>query len=191
MLPAVLLHLPSPQDLPFIPRPPESHHAFGAGFLFIGAMITAESLAGKVWHANMLRRLAFPAMLVFLGWGMIAVAFLEPNARLVHLTMGLPLVAGGWAEGRYRLGELDRRYADVFIVPALVLAAIDTAFFHLNNPPGSAIYITHSLLALLALTIAALRLYQSQQLDSVWRSLFIAMAIVAVGLDLWIDAFFQ
>ena len=131
---SLLLHLPTPADLPWIPRPAESHHVFGAGLLFVAVLLAVESLAGKVWHRSMVRRMLFPGILIFLGWGMVAVAFIEPNARLVHVTMGLPMIAGGWAEARYRMGELDRRYADALVVPALMLASVDTLGFHLVGP---------------------------------------------------------
>jgi len=184
-----LLHLPTPDDLPWIPRPAESHHAFGAGLMFVGAMISAESLAGGVWHRSLPRRLLFPAVLVLLGWGMVAVAFIEPNARVVHVTMGLPMIAGGWAEARYRMGELDRKYADVFIIPALVLAAFEILGFHLSGP--GPVVAAHVGLAALTIVIAGLRLYQSAKPDSTARSLLISAGIVAIGVDLWLDAFLQ
>jgi len=184
-----LLHLPTPDDLPWIPRPAESHHAFGAGLMFVGAMISAESLAGGVWHRSVSRKLLFPAVLVLLGWGMVAVAFIEPNARVVHVTMGLPMIAGGWAEARHRMGELERKYADVFIVPALVLAAFEILAFHLSGPPP--VVAAHVGLAALTVVLAGLRLYQSAKPDSPLRALLISAAIVAIGLDLWLDALLQ
>src|SRR5262245_45988434 len=132
----LLLHLPTPEDWPWIPRPAESHHTFAAGFMVVAGLMAAEALAGSVWHRAMWRRMMFPATLVFMGWGMGLVAFIEPQARLVHVIMGLPLVVGGWAEYRYRLGEISRKVADAFIVPALLLAAFDTLAFHLDGPPG-------------------------------------------------------
>jgi hypothetical protein len=187
MLTPVLLHLPTPADLPWIPRPAESHHAFAAGFLFIGSVLSIEALAGGVWQRNLARRMLFPAILVFLGWGMIAVAFIEPAARLVHVTMGLPMIAGGWAEARYRQNELDRRVADAFIVPALVLAAVDVLFFHLSGP--RTVVLSHAGLGVMVLVIAALRLYQSAKPEALSRALYIAFAILAMCPILWIDAF--
>jgi hypothetical protein len=184
-----LLHLPTPDDLPWIPRPAESHHAFGAGLIFIAVLLVVEALAGKVWHRSMARRMLFPGILVFLGWGMVLVAFIEPSARLVHVTMGLPMIAGGWAEGRYRLGEIDRRYADALIVPALVLASIDTLGFHVSG--DMPVIVSHVGLGIMVLVIAALRLYQSAMPASLNRSLLISLAIAFVGLDLWLDALFQ
>jgi hypothetical protein len=184
-----LLHLPTPTDLPWVPRPAESHHVFGAGLFFIAALIAVESLSGKVWHRSMVRRMLFPGILVFLGWGMILVAFIEPSARLVHVSMGLPMIAGGWAEARYRLGLLDRKYADALVVPALVLAAVDTLGFHLSG--DTAVVMSHTGLGLLVLVIAGLRLYQSGQLASTPRSLMISVVLALMGLDLWVDAFFQ
>ena len=189
LLQPILLHLPTPDDLPWLPRPYESHHVFGAGMLFVAMLIGAEALAGEVWHRNMLRRMLFPVILVFLGWGMIVVAFIEPAARLVHVTMGLPMIAGGWAEARYRLGEIDRRYADALIIPALFLGAIDTLGFHLSGP--TPVVLSHAGLGFLVFGIAWLRFYQSGQPKSLNRALLVSLGLVAVTLDLWIDAFFQ
>jgi hypothetical protein len=184
-----LLHLPTPEELAFIPRPAESHHAFGAGLLLVAALIAVESLSGAVWHRSMVRRLLFPAVLVFLGWGMVVVAFIEPNARLVHVIMGLPMIAGGWAEAKYRLGELDRKFADALIVPALVLAGIDVLGFHLSGP--TPVVASHAALGVLVIGMAGLRLYQSAQPSSVYRSMLISLGLVAIGLVLWMDSFFQ
>jgi hypothetical protein len=189
VLQPVLLHLPTPEDIYWIPRPAESHHVFGAGLLLVASLIAVEALAGSVWHRSMFRRMLFPAILVFLGWGMILVAFIEPNARLVHVTMGLPMIAGGWAEARYRLGEIDRRYADALVAPALVLAAVDTLGFHLTGP--APVVISHIGLGLIVLGLAGLRLYQSNQPKSLPRSLLISLALALIAVDLWVDAFFQ
>jgi hypothetical protein len=189
LLQPVLLHLPTPEDIYWIPRPAESHHVFGAGLLLVASLIAVEALSGSVWHRSMFRRMLFPAILVFLGWGMILVAFIEPNARLVHVTMGLPMIAGGWAEARYRLGEIDRRYADVLVVPALILAAVDTLGFHLSGP--SAVVYSHLGLGLIVIVIAWLRLHQSAKPASLARALLISFALTALALDLWVDAFFQ
>jgi len=185
----VLLHLPTPEDIYWIPRPPESHHVFGAGLLFVATLIAVEALAGSVWHRSLLRRMLFPVILVFLGWGMVLVAFIEPAARLVHVTMGIPMIAGGWAEARYRLGEIDRTYADVLVVPALILAAVDTLGFHLNGPEP--VVYSHLGLGLIVIVIAWLRVHQSARPASLARALVISLALTGLALDLWVDAFFQ
>jgi hypothetical protein len=189
LLQPVLLHLPTPEDLYWIPRPAESHHVFGAGLFLVAAIIAVEALAGCVWHRSLLRRMLFPVILVFLGWGMVLVALIEPAARLVHVSMGLPMIAGGWAEARYRLGEIDRRYADVLVVPALILAAVDTLVFHVTGP--TAVVVSHVGLGILVLALAWLRLQQSAQPRSVARALLISFALATLALDLWVDAFFQ
>ena len=170
-------------------QPAESHHLFGAGFLFIGSLMAVEAFAGGVWHRSRARTLLFPAILVFLGWGMIVVTFIEPNARLVHFSMGVPMIAGGWAEARSRLDGFPRKYADILIVSGLVLASLETMAFHLNG--SMPIVVTHVGIITLALTIAGLRLYQTGNPASLARSLLISVAIVAIGLDLWVDGFFQ
>lgn len=184
-----LLHIPTPAELWWIPRPDESHHVFGAGLILIAALIAIESVAGAVWHRSMLRRMLFPCILIFLGIGMVLVALIEPYARIVHVTMGLPMMAGGWAEARYRMGLMERRYADALVVPALVLAAIDTLAFHVSG--DRLVVISHVLLGVLVLVLAGLRLYQSGQPASLGRSLLMSLTIALVGLDLWLDAFFQ
>ncbi len=186
---ALLLHIPTPEELWWIPRPPESHHVFGAGLLLVAALIAAEALAGEVWHRSMVRRMTFPAILIFLGWGLVLVAFIEPYARIVHVTMGLPMIVGGWAEARYRLGELDRKYADALVVPALGLAAFDTIAFHTTGELP--VVISHVGIGLLVVAVAGLRLYQSAQPQSVPRALLISAVLVLLAGDLWLDAFFQ
>jgi hypothetical protein len=131
----------------------------------------------------------FPGVLVFLGWGMVLVAFVEPAARLVHVTMGIPMIAGGWAEARYRLGEIDRKYADVLVVPALILASIDTLGFHVSGP--TPVVASHVGLGIIVLGIAWLRFNQSQKPASLYRALAISLALAVLALDLWADAFFQ
>lgn len=184
----LLLHIGG--NLRFL-RPAESHHAFGAGFLFIGALMTVESLSGQVWHRSRMRTLIFPMILIFLGWGMLAVTAFEPRARVVHLSMGLPMIAGGWAEARSRLENFPHRYADAFIVAGLVMSSIDTVIFHLNGAPTSAVVLSHGGLAIIALIVAALRIYQSGAPQSLGRSLLVSAAVTAIALDLWIDALFQ
>src|SRR3989304_46796 len=85
-------------------QPAESHHVFGAGFLFIGSLMTVEGLSGRVWHRSRARTLMFPAVLILLGWGMIAVTAIEPRAR--PLLISLALVAIGmdlWLDGFFQL----------------------------------------------------------------------------------------
>jgi hypothetical protein len=185
----LLLHLPTPEELPWIPRPAESHHTFAAGFLVIAGLMSAEALSGSVWHRSYFRRMLFPAMLVFMGWGMVVVAFIEPQARLVHVVMGLPLVIGGWAEHRYRMGEIHRKLADALIVPALLLAAFDTLAFHLDGPPG--VVYSHMALGLMVVAIAVARVYQSGRPDSLHRALLISVTIVAMSGTLLVDSFLQ
>jgi hypothetical protein len=131
----------------------------------------------------------FPVILVVLGWGLVLVAFIEPQARVVHVTMGLPMIVGGWAEARYRLGEIDRKFADALIVPALGLAAFDTLAFHTTGT--APVVISHVGLGMLVFLVAGLRLYQSGAPQSLPRALLISLALVLLAGDLWIDAFFQ
>lgn len=184
-----LLHISS--DHPYFPRPAESHRAFGAGFILIGVLLGAESLAGRVWYRSRLRSLIFPATLIFFGWGMLAVTVIEPDARFAHFAMGMPMMVGGWTEARVRSGDMQRRYADLFIVAALLFSALETSLYHLSGPPGGGIFITHASLALTALLIAGLRLYQGQRPASLTRSMLVSAAVISFGIQLYIDSIFQ
>jgi hypothetical protein len=172
-------------------KPAESHHVFGAGFLLIGALLAVEGLAGGVWHENKLRSMIFPAVLVTMGAGMLAVTIIEPGARIAHFAMGMPLALGGWAEARHRDGLMSRRYADVLIVLGLLFAAVETGLFHLGADQARGVFLSHVGLIVMALVIAALRLYQGRAPASLPRSLVMAGAIVVVGLILFTDSQFQ
>jgi len=128
--------------------------------------------------------------LIMLGCGMLAVTVIEPNARIAHFAMGLPMIIGGWTEARYRLGTMPRAYADAFIIPALVFAAIDTALFHLTGPLTSGGFITHASLAITAVGIAALRYYESGNTASHARGLAVCAAVLLVSIELYADAIF-
>jgi hypothetical protein len=80
----------------FVPEPPESHHWFGAGFLFIGVLLLIESLAGGVWHRSRLRTMIWPLSAMLIGEGLVIVAFLDPQDRLIHLTVGVLVLVAGW-----------------------------------------------------------------------------------------------
>ena len=187
-IPVVFLHL-SPEH-GYIPRPAESHHTFGSGFILVSSLMVAERLSGKVWFRSRLRTMIFPATLVMLGWGMLAVTAIEPNARIAHFAMGVPMVVGGWAEYRCRLGQMPRRYADAFIIPALFFAAIDTAGFHLQGSPTSGGFITHASIAVTALWIAGLRYYESANTASLARGIAVSMGVMLISFELYADALF-
>ena len=180
-----LLHI---GDLRFI-EPAESHHLFGAGFLFIGAVMALEGLSGRVWHRSRLRTVTFPAILVLLGWGLIFVSAVEPRARVVHFSMAFPMIAGGWAEARSRLEDFPRKYADVFIVAGIGAAGLETLLFHLTGP--APVVAVHVSLVVVAVAVAGLRLYQSARQQSLARSLLLSGAVMALGAATWVDAFFQ
>ncbi len=185
----VLLHLST--DHLWVPRPPESHHIFGAGFFLLGFVLLMEAFAGGVWYRSRLRTLIFPVTLVLLGWGMLAVTVIEPEARIAHFAMGLPMTIGGWAEARHRFGHMSRRRVDAFLVPALLFAALETGLFHVDPPLTGADALIHSSLALTALLIALLRYYQSFNVTSLGRSVAIACAVLLVGFELNLDGFLQ
>ncbi|HEY7270109.1 MAG TPA: hypothetical protein VH951_09805 [Dehalococcoidia bacterium] len=178
-------------NAPWVPRPAESHDTFGSGFLLVGAIMTAEKLSGSVWHRNLLRTMIFPAILVILGWGMLIVVFVETQARIAHVSMGLPMIAGGWAEARYRLGQTRRAYTDMLIVPSLVLAAVDTGFFHLSGNSSEGVLLAHVSLVFSALLLAFFRAFEGQDVRSLNRSLIICGLVLLLSLQLYADGYFQ
>jgi hypothetical protein len=188
--PAVLLHLGVGINSPWVPRPPESHHSFGSGFILLSMLMVAERLSGSVWYRSRFRMMIFPATLVILGWGMLAVTAIEPRARMAHLAMGTPMIVGGWAEARYRLGQLPRSYADLFIIPALFFAAVDTAAFHLSGSPTSPGFLTHASLAVTAVMLAGFRYYESGDVASLGRGLTMSMGVLLIAFELYADALF-
>jgi hypothetical protein len=167
----------------FIPEPAESHHLFGAGFLVIGALLVVEVLAGSVWHRNKLRTLIWPTAVMFLGVGMVAVTALEPDDRVIHLSIGLVMLAAGYVEARHRLGYTSRATANLFIVPALIAGGLEIGAFHFHgslNNSGT----VHVLLGITAGTLALVRLYQAWQPISVPRHALMGVVVMGLAFEL-------
>ncbi len=167
----------------YIPEPTESHHLFGAAFLFIGVLLIVETLAGSVWHRNRLRTTLWPAAIMSLGAGMVVVTAIEPNDRLIHFTIGIIMLAAGWLEYRHRMGEIPRRTADLLIVPALIAGALEIGVFHFHgsfNNFGS----VHVLLGVTAAMMALVRVYQSRLLTSPPRHAFMGVMVIALAFEL-------
>ena len=167
----------------YIPLPQESHHLFGAAFLFVGVLLVVETLAGHVWHRNRLRTLMWPATIMVLGAGMLAVVALDPDARLIHFTIGLILLAAGWVEYRHRQRELPRGVADLWIVPALIAGGLEIGVFHFHGSLSNSGSV-HLLLGLTAGLMAPVRLYQTRLLTSMPRHAFMGVLAIALGLEL-------
>ncbi len=167
----------------YIPEPAESHHLFGAAFLFIGVLLIVETLAGSVWHRNRLRTTLWPAAIMSLGAGMVAVTALEPNDRLIHFTIGMIMLAAGWLEYRHRMGEVSRRTADLLIVPALIAGGLEIGVFHFHgsfNNFGS----VHVLMGVTAAAMAFVRVYQSRLLTSPPRHALMGVMVIALAFEL-------
>ncbi len=167
----------------YIPEPAESHHLFGAAFLFIGLLLIVETLAGSVWHRNRLRTTLWPAAIMSLGAGMVAVTALEPDDRLIHFTIGIIMLAAGWFEYRHRMGEVPRRTADLLIVPALIAGGLEIGVFHFHgsfNNFGA----VHVLLGVTAAMMALVRVYQSRLLTSPPRHALMGVVVIALAFEL-------
>jgi hypothetical protein len=167
----------------YIPEPAESHHLFGAAFLFIGVLLIVETLAGSVWHRNRLRAAIWPASIMVLGAGMVAVTALDPNDRLIHFTIGMIMLAAGWFEYRHRMGEIPRRTADLLIVPALIAGALEIGVFHFHgsfNNSGT----VHVLLGVTTAVMAFARFYQSRLITSPPRHALMGVMVIALAFEL-------
>ncbi len=167
----------------YIPEPAESHHLFGAGFLFLGALLLAETLAGTVWHRNRLRTLIWPGAIIFLGGGMLAVVALDPEDRTIHFTIGLLMMAAGWFELRYRLREIPRRSADLLIVPALIAGGLEIGAFHFHGSLTNS-GLVHVLMGITAGSMALVRVYQSRLLTSMPRHAMMGVVVMALAFEL-------
>lgn len=154
-------------------------------------MLVAETLAGGVWYRSRVRTLMFPLTLSVLGCGMLAVTVVEPSARIAHFAMGTPMTVGGWAEARLREGTMRRKYADALLISGLLFAAFETAAFHLAGSSTTGVLASHAGIVVAGAVLAGLRFYQSKQPAALVRSLLIDIAILLVGLDLFVDSMFQ
>ena len=167
----------------YIPEPAESHHLFGAAFLFIGVLLIVETLAGSVWHRNRLRTTLWPAAIMSLGAGMVVVTALEPNDRLIHFTIGIIMLAAGWFEYRYRMGEVSRRTADLLILPALIAGALEIGVFHFHGSFNNSASV-HVLLGVTTALMVFVRVYQSRLITSPPRHALMGVMVIALAFEL-------
>ena len=166
----------------FVPQPTESHHWFGAGFLFFGAILLVESVAGGVWFRSKLRSALWPAGAMFMGEGLVIVAFLDPQDRLIHLSVGILVLIAGWVEMRYRFGQTSRFSADIFVVPALLSSGFEMGVVHGKGEMITAI--GHGVMGMTAAMMAGARIYQARQPTSLGRSLLTGSLITCLALIL-------
>ncbi len=167
-----------------IPLPWENHRLFGAGFLFVAVLLIVEALAGGVWFREGWRRDIWPAILLVLGCGLLAVAVIDPNDRLIHTSMGLILIVAGVAERRYRHGRMRLRHANVFVIAALLVAGLEVGVFHTHGAVTSQGFAVHALLGVTAALMAPARFWYAQQPTSMWRSALIGVLMLILALEL-------
>ena len=169
----------------YIPEPQESHHLFGAGFLFVGVLLVVEAIAGSVWHRSRLRTLIWPTAVIVMGGGMLIVTAVDPDDRVIHFTIGLLMLAGGLFEARYRLGYIPRATANLLIIPALIGGGLEIGVFHLHGSLSLTSSATvHILLGLTAGGMALVRVYQGWQLTSAPRSALMGVLVMALAFEL-------
>ena len=168
----------------FMPQPFESHHWFGAGFLFVGVLLVIECIAGGVWFRSKLRTAIWPVVAMSMGEGLIIVSFIDPNERLIHFTVGVLVLVAGWQELRFRLGQTTRFVADVMVVPALLASAFEMGVIHGKGDAFTAI--GHGAMGFTAAMMAGARLYQAREPRSMARSMLTGVLVITLALILLI-----
>jgi hypothetical protein len=163
-------------------EPAESHRFFGAGFVFLGVLLIVETIAGNVWFRNKIRAAIWPLMAMGAGEGLIIVAVLDPNDRIVHFSVGVMVLIAGWLEMRYRFGQLGRFAADAFVVPALLAAGFEMGVVH-----GRGDWFTaagHMAMGMTAAMMAGARIYQARAPWSLPRTAATGALVMTLGLIL-------
>lgn len=178
-MPELVLHLGHYSS---ILTPPESHRFFGAGFLFLGVLLVAETLAGNVWFRSRIRGAIWPLMAIGIGEGLIVVSFLDPRDRVIHLTVGLLVVVAGWLEMRYRSGQLGRSAADLVVVPALLASGFEMGVVHGKGDAFTAA--GHMAMGATAAMMAGARIVEARDPSSVPRRLAIGVLVIVLSLIL-------
>jgi hypothetical protein len=168
----------------YIPYPDESHRIFGVGFLILGALFVAEALSGSVWHRNQLRTELWPATLMLLGWGLLIVTLIEPGDRIIHASVGAILLAAGLVERRHRHGLISRRTADLAVILAIAVGAMEMGVFHSHGELTSRGFIVHATYGVTGAAVAAGRLYQAGDIFSLRRSVAVGLIVIVLGLEL-------
>ena len=168
----------------FIPQPTESHHWFGAGFLFVGVLLVVECLAGGVWFRSKLRAAIWPLVAMSMGEGLIIVSFLDPNERVIHFTVGVLVLAAGWQELRFRSSRASRFSADIMVVPALLASGFEMGVIHGKGDTFTAA--GHVAMGFTAAMMAGARLYQAREPRSMARSMLTGWLVITLALILLI-----
>lgn len=152
--------------------------------MVISAVLAVEALAGGVWFRQSWRREIWPAVLVILGWGMVAVALIDPNDRAIHVLIGFMMLTAGIAERRYRYGQMSLQQANLFLVPALIAGGLEIGVFHSHGGMTSHGFLTHAAYGTTATMLAPIRLYQSRAPQSAGRSALMAAGVFVLALQL-------
>ena len=167
-----------------IPLPWENHRLFGAAFLLVAVLLSVEALAGGVWFRIGWRRDIWPGVLMLLGWGLIAVALIDPNDRPIHAVMGAVMIVAGIAERRCRYGEMSLSQANLFVIPAMIAGGMEVGVFHSHGSATSQEFMVHALLGITAAMMAPARFYWSLAPQSLWRSALVAMLFLILSMEL-------
>lgn len=163
---------------------PPGHPLFGVAFLFIGSLLVVETLAGQVWFRSRLRTMLWPATVILAGLGMLVVSYVQPSQKTLHLSLALLLLAGGYFEARYRLGQIPKTTADLVVIPALILAGLVSGPMHISGPMSSLAAQAHLLVGLMGFALAGIRLTQVRFGSSVALDAGFGMGVMLLGLSL-------
>lgn len=169
----------------FIPSGVEVHWLSGAAFLFVGALLVVEALAGRVWYRGYAGRLIWPAAVIAVGIGSLISAYLGPTDKAAHALLGISLVVGGLFEGGYRVGRVQRGTGDVFVISALILGGFIIGPLHLQGSIiGSVPTQIHLLLGLTGFAMAGIRIMQRSHPSSALVAGSFGVLMVALAFQL-------
>jgi hypothetical protein len=161
------------------------HPFFGAGFLFVGSLMVVELLAGGVWSRAFWRRMLWPGALLLAGAGMLAVSYVQPDTKSLHLTLAMLLLLGGYVEGQYRLGKISRTSADAFAIPALIVGGFVIGPLHAN---GNMVYNTmaqmHLLVGVVGWILAGVKIMRVRFGPTLALEYSFASGVMMLGLSL-------
>ena len=160
------------------------HPFFGAMFLFVGALLVVEILAGPVWHRARWRTMLWPASLIVSGFGMLAVTAVQPDQKGLHLMLVVLLFIGGFFEARYRLGQITRTTADGFAIPALILGGFVIGPMHASGPITNPVALIHQFVGVVCWMLAGIRLMQYRWGSTAALDTTFGCGVMMLGLSL-------
>lgn len=160
------------------------HPFFGALFVFLGSILIVELLAGNVWRRSVLRRLMWPGALVLMGLALVLVSVVQSTDKTLHFTLAVLFLSGGLMEGRYQLGQIPRRAANAFAIPAFIVGGLVIGPLHVDGVGASASAQAHLLVGVSGWALAGVKLAQLGLRRPVSLDYTFGFGVMVLGLSL-------